>query len=407
MQVTEKEIVFNPKFLLEQSDNLAKQFTKALIREEQEFAGVLAGLSGEALFLLYHANLMENETSYTLAHTLLMQAADIVGEPNLLHTHCSGMAGFGWTIMHMQENELINIEVNPLLHEIDIYLEKMLFYELEQGNYDFLHGAVGVALYFLKRTQYNSQATLILQKFVVALEKMAIRSGESLKWASWLNKESRRVYNISLSHGMSSIVALLSKLYSVGIEQVRTASMLNGAVHFILQQQLDPHFYSSCFPAYAIESEDKISGSRLAWCYGDLGIASALWMAGQAVQNKLWKEKAIDVFLHAAQRRSVKTEHIIDAGLCHGAAGIAHIFNRIYQQTHIPTFEQTRNYWLQQTIHMATFEDGLAGYKTYAGKGIGYKNETNLLEGVAGIGLAFIAAADPACLSWDECLLLS
>jgi lantibiotic modifying enzyme len=407
MQAAENNITITSKLLLEQSDAIAKQFLKAPPLRERGAVGVLAGLSGEALFLLYYAQLQEDENYYTLAHSLLKQAAEFIDVHNLLHTHCSGMAGFGWTIMYAQENELLNTDVNLLLQEIDIYLEKILFFDLDHDNYDFLHGALGTALYFLKRVSYTSQAIGILQKFVVALEKLAIRSGKSLKWDSWLNKEGRRVYNISLSHGMSSIVALLSKLYVSGIEKERTASMLHGAVHFIMEQQLDTGSYSSCFPAYAIESENNISGSRLAWCYGDLGIASALWMAGQATSNEIWKEKAIEVFLHASKRTNLQKESVLDAGLCHGTAGIAHIFNRMYYQTRFPVFEQTRNYWLQQTIRMATFEDGLAGYKMYAGKGVGYKNETNVLEGIAGIGLAFMAAADPACMSWDECLLLS
>jgi lantibiotic modifying enzyme len=152
---------------------------------------------------------------------------------------------------------------------------------------------------------------------------------------------------------------------------------------------------------------NELFGSRLAWCYGDLGIAMSLWQAGIALQNEAWKNKALEILLFAAEkRRDLQQNWVKDAGLCHGTAGIAHIFYRMWWNTHIPEFKNAANYWMNETLKMATFTDGLAGFKTWHGKE-GWVNSCGLLEGISGIGLALLTYYYEIEPTWDECLLLS
>ena len=113
-------------------------------------------------------------------------------------------------------------------------------------------------------------------------------------------------------------------------------------------------------------------------------------------------------FLHASKRRDLKENFVLDAGLCHGTAGIAHIFNRMFINTGVTDFKEASDYWFEETLKMATFEDGLAGYKVWRTKEMGgWTNEYGFLEGIAGIGLAMISTISNINPDWDECLLLS
>jgi len=116
----------------------------------------------------------------------------------------------------------------------------------------------------------------------------------------------------------------------------------------------------------------------------------------------------MEVLLHAAHRRGLPENRVQDAGICHGAAGIAHIFNRLHRNTGRMEFKDAADYWYVETIKMAKFDDGLAGYKTYYTEAYGgWQPNDNFLVGIAGIGLcllSFVVEEDPA---WDECLLLS
>jgi lantibiotic modifying enzyme len=97
-----------------------------------------------------------------------------------------------------------------------------------------------------------------------------------------------------------------------------------------------------------------------------------------------------------------------DAGICHGTAGIAHIFNRLYRTTKQYRFQEAANYWCLETLKMSKFEDGFAGYKTWHTEEYGgWQPCNNLLEGIAGIGLSLLSFVMPEDPAWDECLLLS
>ncbi len=73
----------------------------------------------------------------------------------------------------------------------------------------------------------------------------------------------------------------------------------------------------------------------------------------------------------------------------------------------MPECKDAAAYWIGQTLSLAKFEDGLAGYKTWQGAERGFRNEYGLLEGIAGIGLALTSYTYETEPTWDECLLLS
>jgi hypothetical protein len=115
----------------------------------------------------------------------------------------------------------------------------------------------------------------------------------------------------------------------------------------------------------------------------------------------------LEVLLFAAEkRRNLQENYVMDAGLCHGTAGIGHIFYRMWRNTRMLEFKNAADYWMNETLKMAKFEDGLTGYKTWHGKS-GWINSYGLLEGIAGIGLALLTYYYEIEPTWDECLLLS
>jgi hypothetical protein len=58
----------------------------------------------------------------------------------------------------------------------------------------------------------------------------------------------------------------------------------------------------------------------------------------------------------------------------------------MYLNTHIQEFYETVEYWMNVTMFMAKYDDGLAGFKSWRTYEYGGPEKTeNLLEGVAGI----------------------
>ena len=388
------------------------EITQVLATEIMPDVGILTGIGGQILTCseLFLQKKISQEWLVQL-HQILEDR--ITTGENIRPTYCTGFSGVGWLYEYLSQRKLIDYDTNILLEEFDSYLEKTLQKYMIEKYYDFLHGGVGVAFYFSKRAAKKKELITVLNRFLEDLEKMSTPQEDgAIKWISSLgDRDSKWGYNISLSHGMSSIIAVLSKIYEIdGVNKEKTRMLLRGAVQYILAQEIDKDKYGSYFSNFALESTPIIFKSRLAWCYGDLGIASALFQAGKALKEENWVTKAVEVLLFAAtQRRNLQENSVTDAILCHGAAGIGHIFYRAWWNTKLPEFKDAADYWFEQTLKMATFKDGFAGYKildVQDGKAV-WINRANILEGISGIGLALLTYYYQIEPTWDECLLLS
>ena len=386
------------------------QFVEILKDQGEQYNNkqdLMGGKLGISIFFLYYAKLIDKQEPYDFGLQLLSSVFESINNGFNYHTYAGGLAGIGTALELLTQEELIEADTDEVLGGLDDFLYNKMINELKESNYDFLHGAVGIGLYFLKRKS-NKKSHKYLENFVNELDSIAQNDDQGIKWLSVLNrKENTQGYNLSLSHGTASIIVFLSKLYSEGIAKEKVLGLLTGAVKYLLNQQLDISKFKSNFPSWVCKDE-HVTHSRLAWCYGDLGIGIALWQAGNNTNNETWKEKAIEILLHSARRKDLKENSVVDAGLCHGTSGIAHIFNRMFINTGLKEFKNTADYWFSETLKMAKYDDGLAGYKVWRIPEYGgLQNEYGFLEGIAGIGLSLISAISDIDPKWDECLLLS
>lgn len=137
-----------------------------------------------------------------------------------------------------------------------------------------------------------------------------------------------------------------------------------------------------------------------------MGIGITLLNIVTLLKNDYYKQEAYAVFEHTLKYRNSENGSIGDASLCHGSMGTSHIYRRAHAVTGDNLFLKGAEQWLQQSLQMENWKDGLTGFKYLTRNG--YENNYNLLEGTTGIGLALIAALDRDTLpSWDRCLLLS
>ncbi len=373
----------------------------------QKEVSLLAGKTGKALFY----SVLSSNRYQSILEQLCVIYDNIAHEiSNIQHySYCNGLAGIGWFYQFMNDEGYFENDTNVLLEDFDLYLATVLKLLMEENDTDFLHGATGIAYYFYCRSKDNPKANDVLRGYVNALAKIVETEGNSIKLAAKDFKTKETIYNISLSHGMSAVVSVLARIYT--IEALRTGQLeqlIEGMVNYILAQEIDKDKHGSFFPNWAIESTSPMYGSRLAWCYGDLGIGITLYQVGRIMYRKDWMDKALEVLVYAAtKRRDLQKNLVMDACLCHGTAGIGQIFYRMWWDTRIPEFKNAADYWFAETLKMAKFEDGLAGYKTWQGAERGFRNEYGLLEGIAGIGLALTSYTYEMEPTWDRCLLLS
>ncbi|MFI7131187.1 lanthionine synthetase C family protein [Nonomuraea sp. NPDC050153] len=215
-------------------------------------------------------------------------------------------------------------------------------------------------------------------------------------------------FNLGLAHGIPGPLALLAIAHREGfrlpgqeVAMERIATWLLEWAHdgswppvVPLRQQLER----------AVPAGPPI---RPAWCYGAAGVARALFLAGQALDRPEWREAAVRG-LRTALARPWDEWGMVDAGLCHGWAGMLHVTCQVARETGDEALLEAA--------------DGLAGRVAgefrpefpfgfrYSGTG-GVEvapDRVGLLEGAAGIALALHhhATGRPPATGWDAALLL-
>jgi len=394
-------------FIKQKIDSIAECIFEKIQKEEESF-GLYSGESGILLFLFYYSRFSRTKKHILITEKFAENLLNRFLVKENLHTYCSGLSGILYLFEFLRENEFINLDISGTQSVVENYLVSRMRQNVSERYYDFMHGALGVGLYFLKKGTNPEY----IQELIEFLYKTAEKSVDNriFKWESVVmnkNEELQTCYNFALSHGMSSILIFLARIVKSGICDERITEMLSGAINYVLLHEKDFSQFGSYFPNFIlIDSPEDVSKSRLAWCYGDLGIGLALWQAGKSIDKTAWEEKGLEILLQSTQRRSFNENYVQDAEICHGSAGVAMIFRRMYFETKMDEFKDATQYWINQTLNYSHFEDGLAGYKTRYSGGE-WKLDYSLLMGISGIGLVLLSYLENNQQTWDELFLIS
>jgi hypothetical protein len=102
---------------------------------------------------------------------------------------------------------------------------------------------------------------------------------------------------------------------------------------------------------------------------------------------------------------------IADSPMCHGAAGVAHVFNRIYQTTGDERCRAVSLFWYERMLNMRKEGTGVGGftaiYQPDPGSPSILDANPAFLDGSIGISLTLLSAVTKIEPSWDRSLLLS
>lgn len=323
----------------------------------------------------------------------------------------SGLAGVAWAFTHVAP-PADEEDADDLAAKADREVEALLRRAPWDGDYDLVGGLVGYGVYALERWPRPAA--------VASLGLVVDRLAETAEWqdggATWwtspkLLPEERRVdfpaglYNLGVAHGVPGVIAFLGRACATGLVNDRARDLLDGAVKWVLSQRRSGP--GSSFEKWIVPSPPT-GDCRQAWCYGDPGVAAALLLAARSVGQPEWESEAVEIALHAASRPP-ESSGVVDAALCHGAAGLGHVYNRLFQASGEEPLRRAAVYWLERALALragdAVAPDSADGNADDAGTGA--EADPYLLTGDAGIALALLAAATPVEPEWDRLLLLS
>ncbi len=366
--------------------------------------GMIGGKSGIAMFLFQYYEFFDEKKAAELGLELLYECMQEIEEGNIYFNYSTGLAGFGYVMEYLSRREILDIDTAEILDSFNEYLKKRMYHCLEEGNYDFLHGALGVASYFMKR-----QKREIVFEFVLKL--LDISKIDENGYRYWENeikiKEGKeKGINFGFAHGLFSIVSFFNRMIESDLfydQKDFLRAKITEINKFIMNNKLDMT-KSNSFPTWHTQS-DKMNYSRLAWCYGDLPGGIVLLKSASLTDDRELHAEAIEILRKTLKRVNVEQESVHDAGFCHGSSGIAYLYDRIYSLTGINEFLDQANYWMNITLEKSVFVDGYAGYKTFH-QNEGWSNSIGLLEGISGIGLVLLSKLDRSQSCLDDLFLM-
>ena len=402
--------------LREIADSLALPEPSGYGRE----ASLAGGVTGQALFYAYYSLHTSDSAAAERAAELLDRAAAELADQPMAPSFYAGFPGIAWTMEHLRgrlfedDGEEEGAEEDDPIQEIDEALLVPLSRSPWTGEYDLIGGLAGLGVYALERLPRPSAAEL-LSRVVDRLAETAETLDDGAAWFTpperlpeWQRAiHTRGVYNLGVAHGLPGVIPVLAGACAAGVAVERARPLLDSSVRWLLARRYEPGI-GSCFGTTYAPWEEA-APSRLAWCYGDPGIAAALLAAARAVSEPEWERQAIETAL-AAAARDESTALVRDTGLCHGAAGLAHLFNRMFQETGAERLGEAARFWFGRTLGMRAPGEGIAGFRAWEvnpGGEPGWRADSGLLEGAAGVGLALLGAVSTVEPAWDRMFLVS
>lgn len=371
------------------------------------------GRCGLALFHAWRHRALAAEGSADTAMRLLGEAIEGLPSATMDESLYCGFPGVAWTTEHVLRVLDVADESDPV-EGIDDALLGLFADPAFRPGYDLIGGLAGMGVHALERRARPSGPRLAAE-VLGRLEGMAYAQDVGVSWPSGgLTRRAmeadvapdERYYNVGLSHGIPGVLAILARFASFPELRARVTPLLEGGAAWLLRQRLAPGAISA-FPDY-VAHDIRPEPARLAWCYGDPGVAASLFAVARALGDAALEREALAT-AHVAARRTFESSQVVDAGLCHGSAGVAHVFNRLYQASGDETCRAAAIAWFERCLERVESVPNIAGFATFSferDRGGEYVEDAGLLTGAAGTGLALIAAISDRSPEWDRFLLL-
>jgi hypothetical protein len=311
-----------------------------------------------------------------------------------------GASRVAWAVAHMSDGEL----AEQVCGAVDARLRVALA-EPWTADYDLASGLVGLGVYALERGEAGRDiATRVLEQ----LEALARPRGGGIAWLTppdhlprWqLRSAPEGYWNLGIAHGVAGVIGLCARCLVAEVDAPRARRLLDGAVAFLLAAEPPgvPRY-----PAWYADGVPPLPPARLAWCYGDLGVAIALLAAATACGHAGWRAEAL-ALARGAATRSLPDSLVTDAGLCHGAFGAAHLFHRLHRATGDEELATATRTWLDRGIALRNTAP-LAGFPAWDGMSRAWTADPRMLTGAAGVALALHALISEVEPLWDRLLL--
>ncbi|WP_426485292.1 lanthionine synthetase LanC family protein [Flavobacterium sp. 2] len=362
-----------------------------LVPDEKKI-GIMDGLSGIALFYYNLYEVFKNEDYKNKLLIIIDRINTLIQEEETSATLCSGIAGYGLMLLRIKNN-FIDVD-EEYFTNIDLFLQGELDELTSENKYDYLHGAMGIAKYFLERykTKKNDLVIEILYKFSQEfIEKINTKFEDVVREPV---STDQHCYYFGLAHGAAGYINFLIDLKRNFKEMKLDIKEPLSIISDFLTNYKRGHASSKQFyPNLIILETDLQIEPIVSWCQGDLGISNALFNLGLYLNDNSISCEATEL-VNNIIRILPSDSGVKDYTFCHGSIGIILQYDLASSNMNInlnDSIKEWNNVLSQQTNN---FSELLTYYNG------SYMKEINLLTGLAGLGMGMLTLKKQSSFQW-------
>lgn len=374
---------------------------------------VADGNLSNAVFYLQHGLVTGEESSLNRCSHIIDRHIGLIAEDISELRFGYGLSGFTWLLYALRKQGLYQELDLSDFDDIDEYIFNSAAKYLQKGVYNYLDGALGMGLYLLEKPA-SAQVSAYLAAMVNRLDELRVPfPGNSAGWLEHYTsrydnvpRKSRPYFNLGIAHGITSIIYFLAKCYQAGISTDACRSLIRQAANWMVARET-PQQAPFLFPNKVLDHNETYPphlNNRFSWCNGMLGVAFGFYIAGRVLDDPSLVGRSLEVAKAGAaitlpqiSSHMMLEKDIYDIYICHGMAGLAHMYHKLYGVHHEPVLKQAADYWLTNTLQY---------YEQYSGYNA---KRTGVLNGLPGIGLILLDRLAPdngqRRFSWDRILL--
>lgn len=311
-----------------------------------------------------------------------------------------GAAHVAWTAVHLSRR--LGRPIKGLEQLDDMILSWIADFPADE-DVDLPRGLLGLGVYALVHPSEAVREKMTAGVLAVVAER-AEQDGDGGVFVRLAAGESRLRLkpqtvghrDLGVAHGNAGLVSYLGSVAMSGLACASDAArLLDPSLAWLLRQRsaLDGFVFPSSV-------ENRYEPSRTAWCYGDPGAALALAVAAHATGSGEAAVAAREAAASAVARPPARAG-VVDASLCHGAAGLCWFSRRAEEDWGLPGSADLAEHWAARIR-----DERENGPLHYVGLG-GSRRDPSFLDGDLGAALGLLYLATGVKPIWEERLLAS
>ncbi|GER89692.1 hypothetical protein KDW_38540 [Dictyobacter vulcani] len=386
-----------------------------------------SGLGGIVLLFVYLYRTTEEEKWLVAARRFMSLAAQGTHQyPLATPSAFGGSAGFASILDQISRDE------NRYSHTLETFNAKVAMQVIERewvrpqhgvadSDYDAINGAAGILGYLINIPSPTSIVQDAIQKLLAYLIYLADQDDEiHRRWfispdlfppVDRYHKEYPQGYfNCGLAHGITGPLASLSLAWREGYRISGQREAIFSVGQWLINRQAKDDYGIGWPAGIPLEMElDQFQNCSLritrdGWCYGTPGVSRALWLAGNAIDDKSFRDIAIQG-IESVLHRPITNRNIDSPTICHGISGLLMICLRFSHEVENSLVEEHISKLVHQILNL--FQPDLPlGFRDEEKPNV-FVDDPGLLTGTTGVLLALLAAATQIEPKWDRTFLIA